>query len=45
MPFAFIITPPSKYQNIFSRQAPIKQYFYAAKIQIIGWWSNKFDYR
>jgi transposase len=35
-----IITPPSKYQNIFSRQTPIKQYFYAAKIQIIGWWSN-----
>jgi hypothetical protein len=32
------------HQNIrifFSRQTPIKQYFYAAKIQIIGWWSNK----
>jgi hypothetical protein len=35
-----LITPPLKYQNIFSRQTPIKQYFYAAKIQIIGWWSN-----
>jgi hypothetical protein len=41
--FTFLLLHHQNIRIFFSRQTPIKQYFYAAKIQIIGWWSNKLN--